>query len=71
MVHVDRLIDRISYSGMSLVSIAGKMGLNRATLRNKLNAESEFSVSEAVAISQILHLSEEERDYIFFAPDIE
>ncbi len=62
---------RISDSGMTMVAIANKTGILRETLYNRLNGKGEFNASEMVAIAKVLNLSNDERDAIFFATEVE
>ena len=59
----------ISNSGMTMVSIAGKSGILRETLYNKMRGSSEFKASEIAGLSRALKLTSEQRDAIFFASD--
>lgn len=52
-------------SGMTIKAIAEKSGILRETLYNRLKGSGEFTASEIVALSNILHLSASERDEIF------
>lgn len=58
-------------SGMTVKAIAMKSGILRETLYNRLNGKSEFSASEMLSLSDVLRLSPEERDAIFFAREVE
>lgn len=68
----DRLIDtnalrkKIDDSGISITYIAGKIGITREGFYNKLNNITEFKASEIVCLSQLLHLSDNDRNCIFF-----
>lgn len=48
-----------------MVSISNKTGIKRGTLYNKVNGMSEFTASEIVSLTDVLHLSKDERDEIF------
>lgn len=69
MVDFDLLNQKIRDSGMTIVAIAAKSGILRETLYNRLNGATEFKASEILRISNVLRLSKEERDKIFFAED--
>ena len=56
----------ICESGLKLEAIARKMGINRVSLWNKIQGRTEFKASEITSLSQILNLSAEQRDDIFF-----
>lgn len=60
-------LDKAIYeSGLKLEAIARKMKINRVSLWNKIQGRTEFKASEIKSLSQILNLSAEQRDYIFF-----
>lgn len=61
------LKDAIACSGMTMTSIAEKMGISRESLYNKANGSSEFSVSEINRFCEALHLDNDSRDAIFFS----
>lgn len=65
------LKEKINESGMTMVAIARKSGILRETLYNRLAGKGEFNASEMVALSKVLNLSNEERDAIFFAHEVE
>lgn len=64
---IKRLKDVISDSGMTMVAIANKTGIERTTLYNRLAGIGEFTASEIVALSRVLHLTKSERDQIFLS----
>lgn len=63
----EMLSAKLDASGMSRNEIAERLGLTRQGLYNKLCGESEFKSSEIKLLSEILALSAQERDHIFFA----
>ncbi len=65
------LDEKIRSSGMTMVAIAEKTGILRETLYNRLNGRTEFKASEIIRISQVLNLSNVERDRIFFTEECE
>lgn len=67
MPDIKRLKDVISDSGMTMVAIANKTGIERTTLYNRLAGIGEFTASEIVALSRVLHLTKSERDQIFLS----
>lgn len=67
MVNVDKLREKIKESGMSIVAITEKAGMNRETFYNRMNGKGEFKASEIVMLSEVLRMSCNERDSIFFA----
>lgn len=67
MVDVDLLKSKISDSGMTMTAIAGKTGMLRGTLYNRINNKGEFTANEIVSITHVLRLTKEERDKIFLS----
>lgn len=65
MADVELLKNKIEDSGMTVVAIAEKSGVDRATLYNRLKGKGEFTASEIVGLSNVLRLSKPERDKIF------
>lgn len=70
MTNIKLLREYISASGLSITFIAEKTGILRETLYNRLKS-GDFKLSEICSISDILNLSRDERDTIFFAHDSE
>lgn len=66
-----KLNEIISESGITITAIASKLGITREGLYKKLNNETEFKASEIIAMQGILHLTNEVRDEIFFAENVE
>lgn len=66
MTDVIALKKRIEVSGMTVTYVAGKAGILRETLYNRMKT-GDFKASEIYALSQVLNLSKKERDAIFFA----
>ncbi len=71
MVNFELLNKKIKNSGMTVVAVAEKSGILRATLYNKLNGSSDFKASEILKLSSALGLSVDERNNIFFAQECE
>ena len=61
----------IAESGISISFTAKKMGITREGFYKKLNGDTEFKASEISCIKNILGLSANERDRIFFANEVE
>lgn len=61
------LTTKIEAIGCSKSEIAESLGITRQALYNKLNGENEFKSSEIRRLSEILCLTPDERDLIFFA----
>ena len=60
------LKSRIAKEGFSQEKMARKMGLTRNGLIKKLTGESEFWVDEVALLTELLNLTREEEDAIFF-----
>lgn len=67
MPDVETLKCKMDESGMTMVNIAKKAGILRETLYNRLNGRGEFTASEIIALSEVLHLTKKERDDIFLS----
>lgn len=65
MPNTEELKKRISDSGMTVMAISEKTGINRATIYNRLNGRGEWMASEIVRISDVLRLTPEEKVQIF------
>ena len=52
---------------MTLEPLAAALGLTPYGLQKKINNQTEFKASEILTLSEVLHLSEKERNAIFFA----
>ena len=61
----------IAESGITIIAIARKMGISREAFYKKMNNETEFKASEISVMQKILNLSNEKRDDIFFAKEVE
>lgn len=61
------LYNKINSSKLSKSYIAESLGLTRQGLYNKLSGKREFKGSEIKKISDLLNLSEQEKEDIFFA----
>ena len=70
MSDIKLLKSKIDDSGMTIVAIAEKSGIERATLYNRLNGKGEFTASEIVGLSTTLRLSKPERDKIFLSSGV-
>lgn len=69
MTNTALLDQKIKESGMTVVAIADKLGIDRVTFYNRKNNKinSEFTASDIVKLTEILHLTKSERDRIFFS----
>ena len=71
MTDVKGLSEEIAKSGLKISYIADALGLSREGLYKKLNNETEFKASEIMKMKEVLGLSNERRDDIFFANEVE
>ncbi len=62
----EELRKKIDESGLKMIYIADQLGIHRVTLRDKLLGKTEFTVSEAGKLADILKLNRVEKDDIFF-----
>ena len=70
MTDIDALKECIASKGMSMTFVAERTGILRETLYNRMKT-GDFKISEISALSQVLNLSRDERDNIFFATESE
>lgn len=71
MTNSKMLSNEIADSGITITAIAKKIGITREGFYKKLNNETEFKASEISALQKILNLSNQKRDQIFFAKEVE
>lgn len=68
MTDTEKLKDAINKSGIKLDALLIATGIKSyATLRGRINNETEFTASEISAIADLLRMTPEQRDSIFFA----
>ena len=58
-------------NGITMTQLSEMVHITLATLSRKVNNLSEFTVSEVKTISDILNLSVDDRERIFFANNVE
>lgn len=61
----------IRMKGYTLDSLSKKIGISRTSLSYKINNLVEFNAQEIKQIQNVLDLSNEQRDYIFFAEKVD
>ena len=66
MVDTKELNRAMQDSGLKKSAVAGRLRITTQTLTRKLNGESEFNVSEAQELSDMLGFSASQRQRIFF-----
>lgn len=57
----------IKKAGLDRAKVAKEFQLSATALFNKIHNKTEFKASEIVALKKMLHLSDRQRDKIFFA----
>ncbi|WP_196758814.1 helix-turn-helix domain-containing protein [Streptobacillus moniliformis] len=62
----EKIKEKIKEKGLKKNYIAKKLGIQYATLNNKLKGEGEFLFSEIKALIDVLNLTEKEKKEIFF-----
>lgn len=69
MTRGDELRQMIKDSGVSIVFLAEKLDCSRNRIYSILNND-ECSASEIAGLSKWLHMTNEQRDYIFLSEDV-
>lgn len=67
MTNKNKLNSKLALYGMTANDIAKAINKSRATVSYKMNNLREFKVSEINIISELLQLTAEEKEEIFFA----
>lgn len=67
MTNTKMLEAAIALSGLPKNFIAEKIGISRSAFFKKMRNESEFKATEIVKLQELLALTAEERNRIFFA----
>ena len=71
MTNTDLLKAKIESSGYKLTYIAAKIGLSYQGFLNKINNKTEFTAPEIKGLCDLLEISIEEKEPIFFASDVD
>lgn len=71
MTDEKKLREKIDKSGYKLIFIAEKCGLTYPGLLKKIRNETEFKASEIQALKELLNLTTEEVNAIFFAVHVD
>ena len=67
MMNINRLKGRIVEQGMTIATLAGQIGVDKATLYRKMKADGRnMSIGDACKIAHILQLSPDDATAIFF-----
>ena len=67
MLKANELKSEVARNEMTLEELARFLGINTSTLNRKMYGKSDFYRNEIVQIANILHLSQERINAIFFA----
>ena len=70
MTNTDLLKRKIDESGYKMQYIAEYIGVSYQALYNKIGNKTEFLASEIMKLSELLKLTDEERNEIFFAENV-
>ena len=71
MVNVNKLKGKIVENGLSVADVAKAISISTASLYRKMNGKDEtLYVKDAYAIGQLLNLTADEMNDIFFAPEV-
>ena len=71
MTDTKLLRDTVEASGLKYKAIARYVGLTPYGLQKKIDNDTQYKADEIVAISNLLNLSDVQRDAIFFARHVE
>lgn len=67
MSDIARLREEIKESGMTMVEIARRAGIERVTLYNRLAGSGDFTAHEIIGLTRTLKLTKAKRDEIFLS----
>lgn len=70
-MNLEYLNDRISISRIPITALAEKLGVSRQTLYLKMRGERDFKTSEITKLCDILRLTSEEKQLVFFADEVD
>ncbi len=71
MTNTAKLRELIKAKGLKYGYVAERLGLTQYGFSRKLENKSEFKVSEAAKLSELLQINASERDDIFFSHRVE
>lgn len=71
MTNKKMLKEKIEQSGVSITFLAEKCSVSRDYFYRKMNGEVEFKQSEIATLKEYLHLTQKERNDIFFARQVD
>lgn len=67
MIDYARLKGLMAERGLEVTKLAEILGISRQAASQKINGKSAISITDARTIAQVLHMTKEERDSIFFS----
>lgn len=70
-MNLEYLNNRIDEIKIPITTIAERMGISRQSLYLKIKGEREFKVSEVTKLCDILRLTDEEKNSVFFADRVD
>lgn len=70
-MNLEYLNDRIRLSRIPITRIAEYIGLSRQSLYSKMKGEREFKTCEVTKLCELLRLTAEEKQLIFFAEEVD
>ncbi len=70
MTDTNKLKAVLALRGMTAGDLAEKIGLSRQSISYKINNQREFRVKEIAAIAEVLNLTLEEKEEIFFGSKV-
>jgi hypothetical protein len=71
MINTNKLKGKIVENGLSVADVAKSIGISVASLYRKIDGEGDtMFVKDAYAIGQLLQLTDEEMNSIFFASNV-
>lgn len=71
MINVELLKNKIDESGYKLKFISKQLNITYQGFLNKINGSSEFKLSEISYLTDLLKLTIEEKELIFFNQNVE
>lgn len=70
MTNTDLLKRKIDESGYKIAYIAEYLGISYQALYNKIGNKTQFLASEIMKLTELLKLTDDERNEIFFADSV-
>lgn len=67
MTNTALLREKIKNSGVKVTFIASQLGITYMAFTNRMNGKVEFRMNEVRKIAELLHLTQDEVQQIFFA----